>query len=395
MRFKKTVIALLCLSFLFMTAVNPGDNMSEVKVSAATTSEYQDKISDLEEQRKQIESEISDLKSDKKDQKKLSNALEQKIDNLQTQINVCNNQLTECEKQIAELEQNIVDKNNELAEAKFAFKQRLRAIYMSGGMETSNLMLLLSSDNLAELLNKTELAKCVSAYDRALAQKIKNDIDDIESSKAKIDELKAEQEAVKADLTGKKKELNQEVSVIDASIDKISSKIGSKESQIKAIDKAVAEYEAAIKAAQSIGKDQVYDGKFTWPIPGYYTVTSPYGYRYHPITGVYKFHKGTDISGGNIKGKPIVAMADGVVSIASYNSGGYGNYVMVNHGTGSDGKSYVTLYAHMTKYCVSVGQSVKRGQTIGYVGTTGASTGYHLHFEVRVDGNTTNPMSYF
>ena len=130
-------------------------------------------------------------------------------------------------------------------------------------------------------------------------------------------------------------------------------------------------------------------------MPGYHLVTSPYGYRIHPITGKRKFHKGTDISGGNIKGKPIVAMADGVVSIASYNQGGYGNYVMINHGTSSDGNSYVTLYAHMTRYIVSVGQKVTKGQTIGYVGTTGASTGYHLHFEVRVNGNTTNPMSYF
>jgi mRNA-degrading endonuclease toxin of MazEF toxin-antitoxin module len=104
--------------------------------------------------------------------------------------------------------------------------------------------------------------------------------------------------------------------------------------------------------------------------------------------------EGIDIAGSGIKGKPIVAAADGIVSIATYNTGGYGYYVMVNHGTGSDGKKYVTLYAHMTKYIVKVGQSVRKGQTIGYVGTSGASTGYHLHFEIRANGSAVNPLKY-
>jgi murein DD-endopeptidase MepM/ murein hydrolase activator NlpD len=144
------------------------------------------------------------------------------------------------------------------------------------------------------------------------------------------------------------------------------------------------------------GKPMVDTSGLTWVIPCDYTVvSSAFGWRVHPIEKVEKFHNGVDLWAPGIKGKPIVAAADGIVSIATYNTGGYGYYVMVNHGTGDDGKKYVTLYAHMTKYIVKVGQYVKKGQTIGYVGTSGASTGYHLHFEIRANGNTTNPMSYY
>ena len=129
-------------------------------------------------------------------------------------------------------------------------------------------------------------------------------------------------------------------------------------------------------------------GGFIFPLDrsGYAYMTSPYGYRVHPISGVYKLHNGADLAA--YQGTKIYASRSGVVTTAAYNAGGYGNYVVINHGDG-----YSTLYGHMTHYCVSAGQYVSQGEVIGYVGSTGNSTGPHLHFTVYYNGNTINPLT--
>ena len=130
-----------------------------------------------------------------------------------------------------------------------------------------------------------------------------------------------------------------------------------------------------------------YSGTFTWPLPGYTNASSAYGWRTHPIFGTRKFHKGEDIPAPT--GVAIVAAASGTVTTAGWVSG-YGNYTVINHGGG-----VMTAYGHQSAIYVSVGQTVSAGQTIGAVGSTGNSTGPHLHFEVYVNGATQNPMSYF
>ena len=135
------------------------------------------------------------------------------------------------------------------------------------------------------------------------------------------------------------------------------------------------------------GGGKAYSGSLTWPCPSYSRISSPYGYRTHPISGTRKLHKGLDIAAS--KGNPVVAAAPGTV-VKSYFSSSYGNYVAISHGGGM-----MTAYAHMTRRMVSAGDTVSAGQQIGTVGSTGNSTGPHLHFEVYVGGSTTNPMNYF
>lgn len=129
------------------------------------------------------------------------------------------------------------------------------------------------------------------------------------------------------------------------------------------------------------------DSGFCWPTPGYTRITSPYGYRVHPITGKLKFHAGVDI--GAAGGSPILAAAAGTVTISVYSSS-YGNYVEIDHGDGVR-----TRYAHMSARSCKVGDTVELGQVIGLVGSTGNSTGNHCHFELRVNGTTYDPMQYF
>ncbi len=393
--FKRAVISVLCFATVLSSAFIVGSVDSGFVAEAATVSEYQQYIKDLEAEQKEIKKELDKLKGDKSDKKALQAALQKNIKNLQSQISACDKQISDLDAQIVQLEKDIETKTLELEETKYTFRQRLRAIYMSGGAQSSAISVLMSAENLEDLLTKTELTKSISAYDNALMNKIVDDMKTIENNKAKINDLRTEQEATKELLNSKKSELDKQNKEVKEIISDIDSEMDDLKDKSDEIDDAIAEYEEAIKNAQNVGADQKYDGDFAWPCPGYYYISSPYGYRTHPISGKYKFHKGIDIAGGGIKGKPIVAAADGIVSIATYNTGGYGYYVMVNHGTGNDGKKYVTLYAHMTKYIVKVGQYVKKGQTIGYVGTSGASTGYHLHFEIRANGDTTNPMSYY
>lgn len=136
------------------------------------------------------------------------------------------------------------------------------------------------------------------------------------------------------------------------------------------------------------GGSQNTGSTLTWPVPGYYTITSSYGNRWHPVHNRYAFHTGIDISGSGVNGKNVVAAADGVVILSEY-YGGYGNTVIIDHGGGLQ-----TLYAHGSQLLVSAGQKVTRGQAVMKVGSTGVSTGPHLHFEVRINGSHTNPLPY-
>ena len=402
--FKRIVTVSLCLTLLFGCLVFDTPLSDSTSVSALTDAQYKELISQLEKDQAEIDAEIKGLNSDKSAQNAKKQAILNKVDNLQTQIDVCNSQLNGYAEQIKQLEADIATKNQELEDARYAFKQRLRAIYMSGGTAASSLTVLMSADNLSDLLAKTELTKSVSAYDKALTNKLIDDVKLIEQKKTEIDKLVEEQKSVKATLDSKKGELNSQIKGVNSEISGLQSDINKLLDRKKANEQAIKEYEDAIKNAGNVGVDQTHDGQFMWPCPGYRTISSPYGYRKDPFSGARKFHKGIDIWGSGIKGKPIVAAADGIVSLAKYNSGGYGHYVMINHGQAPNGKWYVTLYAHMTKYIVRAGQTVKKGQTIGYVGTSGASTGYHLHYEVRagvknsrgeIVYETTNPMSYY
>ena len=135
----------------------------------------------------------------------------------------------------------------------------------------------------------------------------------------------------------------------------------------------------------NVGSEYI-GGTMAWPVPGYTRITSSYGMREHPITGVYKLHSGVDI--GAPRGTSFIAANDGIVTKAEYNTA-YGNMVIVDHGGGIS-----TLYAHGDEISVEVGQTVKRGDEVLKVGTTGYSTGYHAHFEVRINGQTVEPLDY-
>ncbi|MCI8360699.1 MAG: peptidoglycan DD-metalloendopeptidase family protein [Clostridiales bacterium] len=359
----------------------------------------QSELSKLKNEAKELENKISALEKDAEKQEELKEEFEKKISNTEKQIALCSQQIAGLDSEIDTKEEEIGQKNTELEANKETFKQRIRAMYMSGG--NNELQVLLGADDFADYLVKAELSRSVSEHDNQLMEEIVSAISTVEEEKAAVEAKKQERTSVKKELSSQRSALKADLAAADkviAKIDQAKDKAeDEKEQKQKAIQKVEDEIDRAAKAAKASASSGSGSGsssiKFTgngfgWPCPGYYGITSGYGSRWG------RLHKGIDISGSGISGRPIVAAASGTVIVASYNNGGYGNYVMINHGN-KNGDNYITLYGHMTNYIVSSGQSVSKGQTIGYVGNTGRSTGPHLHFEVRVNGTAKNPSQFF
>ena len=390
--FKVKVAICLCLIFTLIM----GTVMS-VPTSAASTSQMKSEISELEAKSKKLEAEIASLKKDKAAKQKIADKLDEQISNTQAKIAACTRLISNYKSEIRNLEKEIEAKQADIAETKFLYKQRMRSIYMSGSTN-NDLMILLDADSFADYLALSEVSKTVSAHDKKLVNEITAAIASIKKSQKSINEKMEAQNSVKATLASEQAKLKAQQSEVNGVIYSINSDQKSLEKENAAYHAAINNLErqiqAALAAANSGGsnsnKNPVFtSARFSWPVPGYYNITSYFGQRWG------RLHGGIDISSAGIEGKPIIAAASGVVLAAGYNTGGYGNWVMINHGT-NGGKQYATVYGHM-KYTpsVSTGQSVKAGQVIGYVGTTGRSTGNHLHFEVRVNGSRVNPMGYF
>ena len=274
--------------------------------------------------------------------------------------------------------------------------------------------MLLNSSSFSDLLNRIEIVssimddnkKIVAEY-TAAKEDIQQKRDDLQKTQDeqvqyqdnlnyKSEELKSSEEQQKAlqeSLEAYQKEQKAEYERISNEMDSVSDQIA-EQSRKEAAAAAAAAAAAKKKGTTSnqvtttgSGSATRYSGTFTWPLPGYTSASSAYGWRTHPIYGTRKFHKGEDIPAPT--GAAIVAAASGTVTTAGWVSG-YGNYTVINHGGG-----VMTAYGHQSAIYVSVGQTVSAGQTIGAVGSTGNSTGPHLHFEVYVNGATQNPMSYF
>ena len=339
---------------------------------------------------------------------------------LQKEIKLTKEEITTVTAYIDRLQDQIDVKTTELDAAikaldskKERFSETVRTTYEQG--ETSYLEVLLNASNFSDLLSRLEIVsaimddnkKIVAEY-TAAKEDIQQKRDDLQATqdeqvqyqenlKYKAEELKSSEEQQKAlqkSLESYQKEQKAEYERITSEMDTVSNQIA-EQSRKEAAAAAAAAAAAKKKGGSSSSSTTTttssgatrYSGTFTWPLPGYTNNSSAYGWRVHPIFGTRKFHKGEDIPAPT--GTPIVAAASGTVTTAGWVSG-YGNYTVINHGGG-----VMTAYGHQSAIHVSVGQTVSAGQTIGLVGSTGNSTGPHLHFEVYVNGSTQNPMSYF
>ena len=360
---------------------------------------------------------------------KNSQETQQQIDNVGTQIDEVlqevadlnasimeyEAQIQQLEEQLNKLNESIEQKEKELVEKKQLLENRLVAMYMK--KETTFLDVLISG-NLMNFISNQDMIKQITDYDNELIAEVESLKASLEEEKEQVEkvkqekeiknqelqELKAEKELKAANLTDEQKELETKLSEYKAQAEQYAvlerQAIAKEEAARKAAQEAAAAAEAAKKnnnnntasnatsaTTNTASAASTYTGgKLGWPCPASSRITSPYGYRI--LFGVRDFHTGIDI--GASTGTNIVAAESGTVILASYGwNGGYGNYIIINHGNG-----ITTRYAHASQLYVSPGQTVSKGQVIAAVGTTGNSTGPHLHFEVRINGSHTNPLNY-
>lgn len=425
-KLKRILCAMLCVC------------MISIPMAIPTTVSAEDSISDLEQQLQQLEQEnqkyqkiLDDTKSDIAEKEEYKSALVSKVQVLDEKIAVTREKISSLNDDIKE-KQDAYDKGLSEVEDQFdALANRLRILYMSGN--ATDLEIIFGAKDFSDLIDKMELVKSLANSDKELISEIQTKLDELSTKKESLEADKKDLETQQASLKSDQDEFNKLISDNDEILKNLyasnseaqnslesaalkSDEIEAKISQYYAAQKAAAEH--AAQASQSSSSSSSSSGSsssgssssgsssvivpsgsgFAWPTPGFVSLSS----EWFEDREVYN-HGGIDIAGAGIMGTPVVAAADGTVvatnSSCTHNwgksyscgcGGGYGNYVMISHAGGK-----MTVYGHLTSLTVSSGQSVSRGQVIGYVGSTGNSTGPHLHYECRLNGVRYNPMSEY
>ena len=375
---KKRIIALLMAAvFVLPFCVDFSD------ISIVYAESVQDKISKASKQKQEALDKIKQAEKQKDDVLAQSDELEREIDIIQTEIYAIDDIIADADAQILEKEDEITRIQGEIDIQDEKFKETLRA--MDENSTVSYIDLIFSSKNLSELLINIETINEITEHDMSIIDEMTRLKTEVEDKKKEIEDKKAEQEEARSIASDKQGVLQ--------------TKLKEKEDLAKAIEQDIEKYtkvyEEARRQEESLKGSLNYSaptseylgsGQFCWPAPSYTRVSSPYGWRNHPIFKTRKFHTGVDLAAPG--GSNILAAESGKVISAGWN-GGYGNCLVVDHGGGIS-----TLYAHASALLVSKGAQVTKGQVIAKVGTTGNSTGNHLHFEVLINGKTTDPMGY-
>ena len=428
----KTVSVLLCTVLLISA---PAQVYATEKTAADYKEEIQERKEKAEEQKQEIraseskvdmmEDAVAGLNSEKKELQVAKDELSDTVEQLDAQLTNVQEVLTQLEEDIDRKTKQVENIKNRLREAEAnqdeqyaSMKQRIKFMYEKG--DTAYITMVFGAQNLTDMLNKAEYIEEVSAYDRQL-------LNEYTETKYRVINLKDKLEVEQASLleTQEQAEIQEyQMSMLidqkNGEIEKYESEISTKEDAIKEYEAMIASQNATIAAleasilkaereAEALQKEleesglsdndidssssskpvttqQVFSGPFCMPAPSYTRVSDDYGNRIHPILGVKQFHNGIDFAAPG--GSPILAAQSGTVIAAAYSST-MGNYIMINHGGG-----VITIYMHASALYVSAGQTVTKGQKIAAVGTTGRSTGNHLHFSVRVNGSYVSPWSY-
>ena len=387
-------------AFLALMMLLPMFTMVLEAAQAADTSELEQQIREYQKQQADLAAQIKDLdrqlKSIAGDK---AQALEQKR-LLDRQISAKVQEIQSTESIIAQYDALIADEQAKLEDTQAKeeiqyelFCKRVRAMEEAGTV--SYWSILFDSADFADLLDRATFVSEIMEADNKIMDDLAALRKSIEAQKAELETSRADQQTQRDALVAQKKELDAKEADAAALVQKIQSQESEYQSSRDALKREEEEVEAQIIKKQKEIQAKIAAGQISfdpgtgwqWPVPGRYKITSTFGPRIHPITGLPGNHTGTDVAAP--KGTAILAARGGVVTISTYNNS-YGNYVVVQHDNG-----IATLYAHMSSRAVSEGQIVTQGQTLGYVGSTGSSTGNHLHLEFRVNGKRQDALNYY
>lgn len=407
----RTVIAFIMAAALVFAAI-PYRTI-EYQVNAIDTSEaneqaLKDKIAAYQAEEEEYKKKIDAAKAESKSQAEYKEELDHEVTATQSEIITTEALIAEYSGKIDTKKSEIKVLEKKISDKYSIMLDRLRFTYEEG--DASYLEMILNADSFTDFLMTVERVGSLMDYDRSLMSELQTNMKALENDKAILEETKASQEEAKSNLSEKKVQLQNQVAEVDAYIAQLQSDAAAMEEaeakvaaaqveldgELSALLAQRAKEEAAKRAAASGGSysygtggsvygdystnDNPVNPGLSWPVPGYSTISSGYGSRWGTT------HLGIDIPAP--MNTPVCAAAAGTVIIAKSHSS-YGNYVVIDHGNG-----FCTLYAHNTYLAVSAGDTVSAGQVIAGVGTTGSSTGYHSHFEVRINGSTVNPENF-
>jgi peptidase M23 len=384
MRKNLCVVLILLICFGAIYTYVYAENETENNISNTAT--------DLQTQRSELQNQLNEANGQLENvQSNLSENLQQ-VEKLDSRIETAEKELAEQESKITELKESISQLETELntITEKYdkqveLFKQRMVAIYIAG--DTQYLDVLLNSSSLSDFISSYYIISQLTQIDEELIKNLETKKKSMDLSMQKLENEKKELATIVENQTRTTRTLQNTKKMRENFIAKLSDEEKNLQEKIDEINQQYDIVNQQILALAQQGIDTAYiGGELEWPVPGYTRITSKFAMRVHPITGQYKLHTGVDI--GAPDGANFVAANDGIVVKAELNAA-YGNMVIIDHGGGIS-----TLYAHGSAILVEVGQSVKRGDSILKVGSTGYSTGPHAHFEVRINGVATDPLPY-
>ena len=362
-------------------------------VARADLDWIEQQLETLSVQREESQAKVDELQNRQASVLEQKAALDERNQYTQKQIDLINEQLTLMEDLVKQKEEDVKAAAAKEEEQLERYRMRVRAMEENSGQ--SILDIIVSSSNFSQALAAVDDMGAIMESDRELQEEYLAAREETQKAKAELEEAMEALEARRREFRLEKTRLEQEVreayeliaglqNDIDRAVEEYEINAAAEDEMIAYFDELskqfAQEQEEALRSALA-------NGTFIWPVPDCTLLTSRFGYRMHPILGYERFHAGVDI--GAKAGDTIIASDGGTVAVAEY-SDSYGNYVLINHGNG-----YTTLYAHMSSMAVEAGQAVEQGDTLGYVGSTGWSTGPHLHFEIRYNDEKTDPEAYF
>jgi len=359
---------------------------SNICVYAENITELQEKSNQINENITETTNRLQAVQEEVSENMKQLQELDVQLAQSEEELNKINIEVSNLTSQIAENEQKLSKVQSQYDKIKNVLDARVIEMYKSDNLQF--LGVLLAAKNVKELIKTYEKLILLSKYDKGLLDNAEQQIEEIQTTKKILDEKKKQVVESKQLQQRKTQVVQNSKTRREYYLSKLTKQEQELQAQIDEYNTQVTQIENEIKilALGSISEDYI-GGVFVWPVPGRTSLTSLYGMRVHPITGAYKLHTGIDISAP--LGTNFVAAANGVVSKATYNTA-YGNMVIIDHGGGVQ-----TLYAHGNSILVQVGDEVKAGTPILEVGSTGYSTGPHAHFEIRINGQTVNPLDYY
>ena len=390
-----TLILSSCLYFVKAednVVTNETQNNEENQNNTVNTLSLNEQKEQVEQELQKAEEQLTYVQDELSESIVQLQEMDDKINEYQASLDEVNSQYEELQKRVEESEKQLAEAQGKYDKKLNLLKNRLVAIYKNG--ETRYLDVLMNSKSIIDFVSKYYVVQKITEYDSKAIDELGETKLELEKINNQLEEDKAQMKLTKVEAEKQTVVLTNTRTVYENHKNSLSESEKQLNAQIETYKKQQQELENLIRYTIS---GSTYELKYSggvmiWPTLESSYITSPYGSRLHPIQGIVKNHDGIDIGGKT--GDPVYAAADGIVIYSQFNTGGYGNMVMVDHGLDSNGVKIVTLYAHGDKLLKSVGDTVKQGDVIMEMGSTGNSTGPHVHFEVRENGTHVDPKKY-